>query len=183
MRQLFVGIIAALVLVRSVPLAPGQDNAAVQEKPASSTPQRVTCDALLQHPLAWWLGSMPTPAERDQLATCLAGSGQQAPASPLVSAAPSAAMQDKPADWNTLTAMEQAHWLCRDDPSRITNRCKMVPVASQTAVNSSVEKPANWNMMGAMQLSQMTERVVSVIEPARDLNTSSRGKIGSGLNI
>src|SRR2546428_3459294 len=84
MRQLFVGIIAALVLTGSVPVAAGQNNAAVQEKPASSTPQPVTCDALLQHPLAWWLGSMPTPAQRDQLAACLAGSGQQAPASPSV---------------------------------------------------------------------------------------------------
>jgi hypothetical protein len=30
---------------------------AVQEKPSSSAPQPVTCDALLQHPLAWWLGN------------------------------------------------------------------------------------------------------------------------------
>jgi hypothetical protein len=91
MWQPFVGIIAVLVLVGPVPVAAGQGNAAVQEKPASSPPQPVTCDALLQHPLAWWLGSLPTAGERDQLAACLAGSRQQAPASPSVSPAPSAA--------------------------------------------------------------------------------------------
>lgn len=141
MRQLFLGIIAALVvLIGSVPVAAGQNNAAVQEKPASSTPQPVTCDALLQHPLAWWLSSMPTPAERDQLAACLAGSStrdtsgfahrsdrpfcpadvpcvdppQQATASPSVSPAPSAAAQDKPTNWNTLFADQQTRFAsCR----------------------------------------------------------------------
>src|SRR5438309_6009416 len=119
MRQLFV----VLVLVGSVPVAAGQDSAAVQKKPASSAPQPAICDALLQHPLAWWLGSMPTSAERDQLAACLAGSGQRAPASPSVSPAASAAALDKPANWNSLDALQQASWLCRDDPERLTAFC------------------------------------------------------------
>src|ERR1700674_3543443 len=57
----------------------------------ASKPQPVTCDALLQHPLAWWLGSMPTSGERDELAACLAGSVPHAPASPSASSASSAA--------------------------------------------------------------------------------------------
>jgi hypothetical protein len=114
-----------------------EERVKADKAPSSGISQPVTCDVLLQHSLAWWLGSMPTSAERDQLAACLAGSGRPAPASPSVSpAAPSAAAthgwptpspgQVKPANWNTMNAMEQAQWLCRDDPSRITDRCKMV---------------------------------------------------------
>jgi hypothetical protein len=39
-------------------------------------------------------------------------------------------VEAKPANWNAMGASEQAQWLCRDDPSRITGRCKMVPITS-----------------------------------------------------
>jgi hypothetical protein len=29
----------------------------------------------------------------------------------------------RPANWNTMTAAEQAQWLCRDDPTRFADRC------------------------------------------------------------
>lgn len=38
-------------------------------------------------------------------------------------------VEARPANWNTMGAAEQAKWLCRDDPSRITDRCKMIPPA------------------------------------------------------
>jgi hypothetical protein len=136
------------------------DKAVKPNKAASSS--SVTCDALLQHPLAWWLGSMPTSAERDQLAACLGGgSGQKAPASPSLSAAPSAAAQDKPANWNSMSAQQQAWWLCRDDPSRITDRCKVVPkeTAAQTvpaATQVTQRHPSNWNSLNANQQATWT---------------------------
>jgi len=151
-----------LVLTASLPVAAGQDNAATQEKPASkiSTAQRVTCDALLQHPLAWWLGSMPTPAERDQLAACLAGSGQQAPASPSVHPAPSAAVQDKPANWNRMNASEQAQWLhdpCQSLVGSGYYTCKhpneVQPAAQSVspATQANQMYPSNWNRLSADQ--------------------------------
>jgi hypothetical protein len=134
--------LVVLVLVGSVPVAAGQDSAAIQKKPASSAPQPVTCDALLQHPLVWWLGAMPTPAERGQLAACLAGSGQRAPAPPSVSQGPSAAAQDKPANWNMMDAQQQASWLCRDDPERVTALCNLM-VPKKTAAQSPREAISN----------------------------------------
>jgi hypothetical protein len=134
-QQTLAGAAAAAAKARS---APAQETTEpVAPTTATTVTQPVTCDALLQHPLAWWRGSLPTPAERDQLTACLTGSGQHALASPSVSAAPSAPPspgQNLPTNLNMMSTVEQPQWLCRDDPSRITDRCKMVPkeTAAQT---------------------------------------------------
>jgi hypothetical protein len=60
-----------------------------------------------------------------------------------------------PANWNFMDAQEQAWWMCREDPERVTARCKNVtkqgerasPAAS--AQTSSPSLPSNWNFMGA----------------------------------
>src|SRR5205809_1015468 len=94
--QTLAGAAAAAAKAKQQPAAPVA---------VASQPGPVTCDALLQHPLAWWLGSIPTRAERDQLAACLSGSGQQVPAAPSVPPAPSAAVKDThPANWNLMNA-------------------------------------------------------------------------------
>ena len=102
--KLFV-VITSAWLVGVGPLVAAQETAPVIQGPSAS------CSALLQHPLAWWLSSAPTASERDQVTVCLAGSGRQAPASPSGSAAPSTTVQNKPANWNTLNADEQATFL------------------------------------------------------------------------
>jgi hypothetical protein len=57
------------------------------------------------------------------------------------------------ADWNTMDAQHQAWWLCRDDPERVTARCKTVTpqatVAANVAISSASTKPSNWNTMDA----------------------------------
>jgi hypothetical protein len=52
-----------------------------------------------------------------------------------------------PANWNTMNSQQQAWWLCRDDPDRVTARCKMVPKEPAAAKN----KPADWNTMDALE--------------------------------
>ena len=75
----------------------------------AQTPQS-SCDALLQHSLAWWLSPEPTTADRNQLAACMSGA-----VTTIVSPAPAAGASPSPAiphpsNWNLLLADEQAMW-------------------------------------------------------------------------
>jgi hypothetical protein len=66
------------------------------------------------------------------------------------------AQTQKPANWNVMSAAEQAQWLCRDDPSRITARCKMVPISSSPdATSLSPVKPTNENLTIAKETAQL----------------------------
>jgi len=40
---------------------------------------------------------------------------------------------EKPENWSSMAAAEQAQWLCRDDPARRTERCRMVPRTSASS--------------------------------------------------
>ena len=66
MRRTLFTLVTLAWLIGTYPIS-AQDTVAVQ-KPSAS------CDALLQHSLAWWLSSTPTVADRDQLTGCMAGS-------------------------------------------------------------------------------------------------------------
>ncbi len=106
-RTVFVAVVVAAL---SLP-AYGQSRAS---SPATTS----GCAGLVERSLGWWLSAEPTTAQREQLQKCI--SGMPLPAT-------SNAQSDKPANWSSMTNQQQAFWLCRDDPGRITARCKMVP--------------------------------------------------------